>query len=163
MGFIAKSTKTPRRKTINDMTLAEFYSLQLPLIGYNYLEYNQENNQAENDFIKTGILNKIKSLVIVPQYTIHDSGYMCMAYIGADKENYPICSFSGWSDALFLNGVCGFAPDKEHPSGWGIDCLPCGLLRIFCNGKLEFDYTIDSSSVSVFCNVETVILDRGDI
>ena len=163
MGFVAKHAKKPERKTINTMTLADFYALRLPFITYNGLV----NNQAENDFIQTEIFNKIKSMVIVPPYTIHDSGYMCMTYIGVDEENYPICSFSGWSDVLFLDGVCGFAADKEHPSGWKIDCLPCGLVRIFCNGMLGFDYSIDCDSASVFCaqlsDRVRVTLDKGDI
>lgn len=163
MGFVVKHAKKPERKTVNDMTLADFYALHLPLIAYNEFE----NNKAESDLIQTGILNKIKSLIIVPQYTIHGSGYMCMAYIGVDEYNYPICSFGGWSDVLFLDGVCGFTSDKEHPSGWKIDCLPCGLVRIFCNGMLDFDYSIDCDSTSVFCaqfsDRVRVTLDKGDI
>ena len=83
------------------------------------------------------------SLVIIPMDYLHDSGYKCMDFVAVDNNNEPICRLSGCSDVLHLDGIGGYGQfieelAKNRPiEGWSIDCLPCGLLRIFCSGWIE--------------------------
>ncbi|MBO7385656.1 MAG: hypothetical protein J6U63_04890 [Clostridia bacterium] len=79
------------------------------------------------------------SMVIVPTKHKHDSGYMCMDFVAVDDNNEPICRLSGCSDVIHINGIGGLGdwhvnggvPKLMQPIPWSIDCLPCGLLRIF--------------------------------
>lgn len=94
------------------------------------------------------------SLVILPTEEIHDSGYKCMDFVAIDKSGYPICRLSGCSDILHLDGIGGFGEYKENmnfhsilPKGWSIDCLPCGLIRVFSKYMLK----PDDMAVSSYC------------
>lgn len=80
------------------------------------------------------------SLVILPTRRKHDSGYMCMDFV-AVRKNEAICRVSGCSDVIHFNGIGGYGENwlekyntvpKEIPViDWNVDCLPCGLLRVF--------------------------------
>lgn len=62
-------------------------------------------------------------VIIVPTGEIHDSGFGCMKCIlckWTDEGNEVVGVVGGYTDAIHLRGV---KPD--------IDCLPCGLLRVF--------------------------------
>lgn len=88
-------------------------------------------------------LSEFYSLVILPTEEIHDSGYKCMDFVAIDKYGYPICRLSGCSDVLHLDGIGGFGEYKGKlnkmvvPKGWSIDCLPCGLIRVFSKYMLK--------------------------
>lgn len=93
------------------------------------------------------------SLVILPTEEIHDSGYKCMDFVAIDKDGYPICRLSGCSDVLHLDGIGGYGEYKGKlnnmvvPKGWSIDCLPCGLIRVFSRYMLK----PDDMAVSSYC------------
>lgn len=71
------------------------------------------------------------SIVILPQKTMHDSGYRNMDFVAIQGDT-PVCRCSGCSDVLMLSGIC-----HKNLSRWSIDCLPVsGLLQVFCCKKL---------------------------
>ena len=86
------------------------------------------------------------SLVIIPTRHKHESGFMCMDFVAVDNKDEPICRLSGCSDVLHFDGIGGYGKPyvpgvRSRPiQGWSIDCLPCGYLRIFCNGWIEADH-----------------------
>ena len=91
------------------------------------------------------------SLVIIPNGIKHDSRWCGMDFVTVDSNFYPIMRIGMDSDALFINGIGGYGkvsdifkdskrqivPQSVPVQGWSIDCLPCGYLRLFSNGKLE--------------------------
>lgn len=102
-------------------------------------------------------IGKFDSLVILPTRKMHDSGFMCMDFV-AVRKNEPICRLSGCSDVLHIDGIGGFGeweldkgiPSMIPPKGWSIDCLPCGLLRLFClgrDGNMEVGVAVSSFEV----------------
>jgi len=125
---------------INDMTRKEFD--ELPLRDW------------------TGDLGPFDSLVILPQRTLHDSGYRCMDFV-AVKEDKAVCRLSGCSDVIHIQGIGGFGrnwfkkygtlPKSVTPKAWNIDCLKkSGLLRIFCSGKQSHMRLIAGIALSSF-------------
>ena len=89
------------------------------------------------------------SVVIVPTDEIHDSGYTCMKFVLLYKDEVVgVCG--GYSDVVHINGIGGYGemkgrlPQLIRPVGWKIDCLPCGLLRLFCERKLKTEEWIGS-------------------
>ena len=83
------------------------------------------------------------SLVIIPQEEIHESGFRCMDYVAVSRSCEPIMRLSGCSDVLEIDGIGGYGkfngkgiPFSRPIQGWKIDCLPCGYLRLFCNGRI---------------------------
>lgn len=93
------------------------------------------------------------SLVILPMDYLHDSGYKCMDFIAVDDNNEPICRLSGCSDVLHLDGIGGYGKyngriaENRPIEGWSIDCLPCGLLRVFCKGWIEAECAVSSFEI----------------
>lgn len=93
------------------------------------------------------------SLVILPMDYLHDSGYKCMDFVAVDEDGEPICKLSGCSDVLHLDGIGGYGKSclvgvTNRPiQGWRIDCLPCGLLRIFCNGWIEAGHALSDFQI----------------
>ena len=88
-------------------------------------------------------IGEFSSLVIIPLDYAHDSGFMCMDFVAVSEEGEPICRLSGCSDVLNLDGIGGYGnwrvgklPSYIEPKGWGIDCLPCGYLRLFSHSTL---------------------------
>lgn len=89
-------------------------------------------------------IGKFSSLVIIPTRKKHDSGYMCMEFVAVDANHEPICKMSGCSDVIHIDGIGGYGNIRESgeiqkmivPKGWSIDCLPCGYLRLFLDGKM---------------------------
>ena len=93
------------------------------------------------------------SLVIIPMDYLHDSGYRCMDFVAVDIDNEPICRLSGCSDVIHFDGIGGYGKFTARIAmsrpieGWSIDCLPCGLLRIFCKGWIEADHAVSDFSI----------------
>lgn len=84
---------------------------------------------------------KIDGFVIIPTGELHDSGYGCMKFALTYHDEVVGC-VGGGSDVIHLNGICGYGKyDYEYQTrvrtrkgpiiDWRIDCLPCGLLRVF--------------------------------
>lgn len=83
----------------------------------------------------------VDNVIIVPSRVKHDSGYLCMSFVGC-VGNEPVIRTANCSDVLHIDGTGGYGdwwkginskiPESIKPKGWKIDCLPCGLLRIFC-------------------------------
>ena len=72
-------------KTVDEMTQAEFRQV------------TGANNLKEYKF---------DCLIILPERSVHDSGYGCMSYI-ACIGNKPVVKLAGNSDVLHLNGIGG--------------------------------------------------------
>lgn len=93
------------------------------------------------------------SMVIIPLDDLHDSGYMLMDFVAVDRKDEPICRLSGCSDVIHLDGIGGYGKhyisgmNSRPIEGWNIDCLPCGLLRIFCNGWIESGDALSDFSI----------------
>lgn len=79
-------------------------------------------------------------IVVIPSDRKHDSGFMCMDFVGCCGGE-PIIRTGAYSDVVHFDGIGGYGEWKGHfpkqvePKAWCIDCLPCGYLRIFCSGK----------------------------
>lgn len=102
-------------------------------------------------------IGEIDSIVIMPTNEEHDSGYGCMDFI-AVRGDEAICSLSGVSDVVHLNGIGGFGdnwlrkyggvPDKISPISWSIDCLlKSGFLRLFCSKSLRVGPALSSFEI----------------
>ena len=93
------------------------------------------------------------SFVIIPMDYLHDSGFRCMDFVAVDITGEPICRLSGCSDVINFDGFGGYGKEfvvgeKGRPiEGWRIDCLPCGLLRVFCNGWIEAGPAVSDFSI----------------
>lgn len=94
------------------------------------------------------------SLVIIPQEEMHDSGFRCMDYVAVARSGEPIMRLSGFSDVLEIDGIGGYGewngknlPLSRPIQGWKIDCLPCGYLRLFCNGRIKAGAGISSFEI----------------
>ena len=101
-------------------------------------------------FEPTGDFNGI---VIIPTNEMHESGYMCMKFALMDHWEVVGC-VGGGSDVIHLNGIGGYGKYENYKEAlktglvkrvdWSIDCLPNGLIRLFCSSKLELDDIICS-------------------
>ena len=85
------------------------------------------------------------SIIILPTRKKHDSGYLCIDFVAVNDDE-PMCLLSGYSDILRLDGKEGYGykwaeknqgipPVLVPPSGWSIDCLPNGLLRVWPSSR----------------------------
>jgi hypothetical protein len=94
-------------------------------------------------------------VVIIPTNELHDSGFGCMKFALLNNRNVVGC-VGGWSDVVHLNGIGGYGKygdkdfdealknNKTRRIAWSIDCLPNGLIRLFCCHKLDIDEFICS-------------------
>ena len=113
---------------------------------------NSTREEFENlkYFEPTGEFNGI---VIIPTNEMHESGYMCMKFALMDHWEVVGC-VGGGSDVIHLNGIGGYGKYENYKEAfktglvkrvdWSIDCLPNGLIRLFCSSKLELDEIICS-------------------
>lgn len=113
---------------------------------------NSTREEFENldYFAPTGEFNGI---VIIPTNEMHESGYMCMKFALMDHWEVVGC-VGGGSDVIHLNGIGGYGKYENFKEAlktgltkrvdWSIDCLPNGLIRLFCSKKLELDEIICS-------------------
>ena len=100
-------------------------------------------------------LSVVYSIVILPTDDMHDSGYRCMDFVAVNIDQKPICRLSGCSDVLHFDGIGGYGLDYKvamktqsvRPKSWSIDCLPCGLFRVFSKHRLQ----VDDFAVSSYC------------
>jgi len=90
---------------------------------------------------------EFNGFVIVPTDDMHDSGFRCMKYVLLNGNTIVGC-VGGYCDVIHLNGIGGYGKYEGNGSDWqaavvsgkvdvvpwNIDCLPCGLVRIFVNG-----------------------------
>lgn len=133
-------------KTVQEMKKKEFYDVPVKPTGNKDLEFN--------------------SLVIIPQREFHDSGYRIMGFVAVDKDCHPICWISkDVADVMHIDGIGGYGdwrpddypPRVRPPISWKIDCLPCGYLRLFCNGVLKTENSSGYTS-----SFEVYYKGRGD-
>ena len=112
---------------------------------------SREEFEKLDYFEPTGEFNGI---VIIPTNEMHESGYMCMKFALMDHWEVVGC-VGGGSDVIHLNGIGGYGKygedfDRSLKTGlmkrvdWSIDCLPNGVIRLFCSKKLELDDIICS-------------------
>lgn len=104
----------------------------------NIMEMKKEDFKKVPFRDKNTDLSDFYSVVILPTEEMHDSGYMCMDFVAVNTKREPICRLSGCSDVLDIDGIGGYGIDREGLTtglaavkGWAVDCLPCGLLRIY--------------------------------
>ncbi len=116
---------------------------------------------TKEDFDKVPWYNGLRydkpfnSIVIIPEDTLHDSGYRCMSFVLADNDGNPLVRASGISDVIDIDGIGGFGNRFAEEGisfsrpiqGWRIDCLPCGYLRLFCNSEMIMGYSLSSFEV----------------
>lgn len=97
------------------------------------------------------------SLVIIPTKHIHDSGFICMDFVGIRDEK-PVCRLSGCSDVIHVDGIGGYGyrwasrgkgvPLEIPISGWSIDCLPRSrYMRMFCNNYILVGEALSSFEI----------------
>jgi hypothetical protein len=113
---------------------------------------NSTREEFENlDYFEpTGEFNGI---IIIPTNEMHESGYRCMKFALMDHWEVVGC-VGGGSDVIHLNGIGGYGKYENFKEAlktgltkrvdWSIDCLPNGLIRLFCSKKLELDEIICS-------------------
>lgn len=103
------------------------------------------------------------SIIILPERRKHDSGYMCMSFVGCIGDE-AVAIMGGCSDVLHIDGIGGRGKDwRKKPmhipmmvpaKRWSIDCLPCGCLRIFPSGYgIEIGHML--SSFEIFAERKT--------
>lgn len=93
----------------------------------------------------------LMGVVIIPTNELHDSGFGCMKFALLNNRNIVGC-VGGYSDVIHLNGIGGYGKygDVAYKTNmtkriaWSIDCLPNGLIRLFCCHKLDLDKIICS-------------------
>lgn len=98
------------------------------------------------DYFKAA--DKFNGIVIIPTNELHDSGYGCMKFALLKHDEVVGC-VGGGSDVIHLNGIGGYGRKYNNTNmvkriDWSIDCLPNGLLRLFCSHKLDIDDIICS-------------------
>ena len=109
------------------------------------LDINSTREEYEGlDFFRPadGVFNGI---VIIPMDCLHNSGFRCMKFALMHHSKVVGC-VGGGSDVVHLNGIGGYGKRKEFwlrdvvkSVDWAIDCLPNGLIRLFCSHELEID------------------------
>ena len=97
---------------------------------------------------------KYTSFIILPTTKKHDSGYRIMNFVLC-KGSEPVCRIEGCADVVHLDGIGGYGPigsdyTKHYPSGWSVDCIPCGYLRFFANRPLTIEGWF-GSDFSIYC------------
>ena len=114
---------------VNDMTIDDFEKIP------DFRECTDETDvNREVSF---------NSIVIIPDASIHSSGYRNMNYVLVSKDGEPMFRLNGPSDVLHLNGIGGFGVEYEGGGlvaacGWRIDCLKTsGYLRLFSRDGLH--------------------------
>ena len=130
-------------KSLNQYTITEFRALPKRQFGED--------------------IGNFDSLIILPTRRKHDSGYRCMEFV-AIKGEQPVCRMGGGSDVIHLLGLDGFNRFGGNDSKklfirrtenvtfnaiFRIDCLPCGLLRIFCCYRLKAGQDLSSFELYV--------------
>lgn len=116
------------------------------------MDLNATREEFENlDYFNPTI--DFTSVVIIPTKDLHDSGYRCMKYALINKGEVVGC-IGGACDVIHLNGIGGYGKYGTYNYAsnsnitkriaWCIDCLPNGLIRLFCDHKLDTDNIICS-------------------
>jgi hypothetical protein len=112
------------------------------------MNINATREEFENlDYFKP--TDEFNGVVIIPTDEMHDSGFKCMKFALMNHSEVVGC-VGGGSDIIHLNGIGGYGQyDIEYKKAiitnmvkridWSIDCLPNGLVRLFCSGKLKID------------------------
>ena len=89
----------------------------------------------------------VDSILIIPTGELHESGFGIMHMFGIVDNDIKYFIDRG-SDVIHLDGISGYGIyptdwkenlelQKSPNSRWRIDCLPCGLLRIYCSGRIK--------------------------
>ena len=89
----------------------------------------------------------VDSILIIPTGELHESGFGIMHMFGIVDNDIKYFIDRG-TDVIHLDGISGYGIyptdwkenlelQKSPNSRWHIDCLPCGLLRIYCNGRIK--------------------------
>ena len=101
-------------------------------------------------------------VIIVPlEGDLHESGFRRMKFVYLARDGEIIGVGGGSSDVLHLDGIGGYGQDwsaglaqQNVPvSGWSIDCLPNGCLRLFARKPLTApEYSLSDAEIFVVQN-----------
>jgi len=112
------------------------------------MNINSTREEFENlDYFEP--TDEFNGVVIIPTNELHDSGFGCMKFALLNHSEVVGC-VGGGSDVIQLNGIGGYGKynknftDMVKRIDWSIDCLPNGLIRLFCSHKLDIDKFIGS-------------------
>jgi len=117
------------------------------------MNINSTREEFENlDYFKP--TDDFNGVIIIPTNELHDSGFGCMKFALTNGDEVVGC-IGGGSDVIHLNGIGGYGKynkgfdktlktDMVKRIDWSIDCLPNGLIRLFCSCKLDIDEIIIS-------------------
>ena len=94
---------------------------------------------------------EFRGCVIIPMNYKHESGFTCMKFALTNSDEVVGC-VGGHCDVIHLNGIGGYGKNfteslrtrKVDIVDWTLDCLPNGLMRIFCSKDLSIDDIICS-------------------
>ena len=104
-------------------------------------------------------MTRYQSVVIVPNGSVHESGYECLSFVFLDAKNEVAGVADGYSDVLSLDGIGGYGdwsagarlPMTVPPKGWQMDCLPgSGYLRLWTDGELYIKSSMILSEFEVY-------------
>lgn len=117
------------------------------------MNIDSTREEFENlDYFKP--IDEFDGVVIIPTDELHESGFRCMKFALVNRDKVVGC-VGFCSDIIHLNGIGGYGRYNEDFDetlktnmvkrvGWSIDCLPNGLIRLFCSHKLDIDEFICS-------------------
>lgn len=109
------------------------------IIGKTLMELSLEDFQSA-DIANT--MWRFNGVTIVPTGDLHDSGFGCMKYILSDHGKV-VDVIGGGSDVLHIGGY-GLKRERPSTTLWSIDCLPCGLVRLFTHSLCSRDEFVGS-------------------
>lgn len=112
--------------------------------------YSTREEFENLDYFKP--VGEFNGVVIVPTNKLHYSGFGYMKFALTNGDEVVGC-VGGGSDVIHLNGIGGYGKDFDEALktnmvkriDWSIDCLPNGLIRLFCSHKLDIDEFICSN------------------
>ena len=86
---------------------------------------------------------EFKACIMLPTDIKHGSGYNVMCFVLTGKDDTPIAKGTFGSDVLAINTI------ERNWERWHIDCLPCGLLRVFSiNRKNRVMFNVSAFEIS---------------
>jgi hypothetical protein len=118
--------------------------------GGRKMNINSTREEFENlDYFKP--TDDFNGVIIIPTNELHDSGFGCMKFALTNGDEVVGC-VGGVSDVMHRNGIGWYGKyfDKAIKTNmvkridWSIDCLPNGLIRLFCSYALDIDEFIMS-------------------
>lgn len=105
--------------------------------------------QEVQDTVKT-----FDSIIIIPTMRKHYSGFRIMNF-ALCQGSKPVCIIKGCADVIHIDGIGGYGWSLRKNanaflSGWRVDCIPCGYLRLFAQNYLTLENWF-GSDFRIYC------------